>query len=88
MNAQVKTMDSNPTNLQMLMESIKFFAWLSGSIISLAITLLGIYLRLYVRDALHDHADAIQAIVAASYVRRDVYESDIRGLREQIEGRA
>jgi hypothetical protein len=81
-------MHADPTSLQMLMESIKFFAWLSGSILSLAITLLGIYLRLYVRDALHDHADAIQTIVAANYVRRDVYDADIRGLRAQIEGQA
>ena len=88
MIARATTMHNEPSNLEMLMESIKFFAWLSGSILSLAITLLGIYLRLYVRDALHDHADAIQAIVEARYVRRDVYDADIRGLRARIEGQA
>ena len=79
-------MHVDTTNIGMVMDSIKFFCWVVGSITSLAITLLGVYLRLYVRDALHDHAAAIQAIVAANYVRRDVYESDLRGLRAQIEG--
>ncbi len=69
-----------------LYESIRFFGWLIGSILSLAVTLLGIYLKMYVKEALHDHADAIHKIVAQNYVRRDVYESDIRGLRIQIEG--
>jgi hypothetical protein len=81
------TMHTDPTSAELLMESVRFFGWLIGSICSLAITLLGIYLRLYVRDALHDHADAIQSIMAANYIRRDVYESDIRWLRTQIEGR-
>lgn len=82
------TSHTDPSNIQMLMESVKFFGWLIGSIISLAITLLGIYLRLYVRDALHDHSDAIRELVATNYVRRDVYEADIRGLLVRIEGQA
>lgn len=79
-------MHDQPTSIAVLMDSIRFFGWLIGSIVSLAITLLGIYLRMYVKAALHDHADAIQSIIAASYVRRDVYDADIRGLRAQIEG--
>ena len=75
------TMHADPTNLELMMDSIKFFGWMIGSILSLSVTLLGIYLRLYIRDALHDHADAIQALVAANYVRRDVYDADMRGLR-------
>lgn len=76
-------MHVDSTNAQMLMESIKFFGWLIGSILSLAVALLGIYLRLYIRDALHDHADAIHALVAANYVRRDVYEADMRFVRSE-----
>jgi hypothetical protein len=72
--------------IQLVMESVKFFCWLAGSVCALAVTLLGIYLRMYVRDALHDHADAIQSIVAENYVRRDVHEEQIRGLRALIEG--
>jgi len=74
---------SSGADVQLIMESVKFFCWVVGSICTLAVTLLGIYLRMYVRDALHDHADAIQAIVAANYVRRDVYELQMRSLREE-----
>jgi hypothetical protein len=88
MKAEANAMHPDPSNIEMLMESIKFFGWLIGSILSLSVTLLGIYLRLYVRDALHDHADAIHALVAQNYVRRDVYEADMRLLRALNEGQA
>ena len=76
------------SEIQLIMESVRFFGWLTGSICSLAILLLSIYLRMYVRDVLRTHSEAIQAIVAAKYVRRDVYDADVRWLRAQIEERA
>ena len=81
-------MRPDANEVQLVMESVKFFCWLCGSICALAVTLLGIYLRMYVRDALHDHADALHVIIAANYVRRDVYEADIRGLLGRFEGSA
>lgn len=77
-------MHPDPTNIELIIESVKFFCWMLGSIVSLAVTLLGIYLRLYVRDALHDHAAALQRLVAENYVRRDVYDIEIRVLRARI----
>lgn len=74
-------MKADATEIQLIMESVRFFCWIVGSVCALAVTLLGIYLRMYVRDALHEHANAIHAIVAANYVRRDVYEIEIRALR-------
>jgi hypothetical protein len=79
-------MHSDPSELQLIFESIKFTAWLLGSILSLSITLLGIYLRMYVKTVLQDHTEVIQKVVADCYVRRDVYEADVRWLRAQIQG--
>lgn len=72
------------TNMGLLMENIRFFAWLIGSICSAAMFLLGLYLKLYVRDVLHEHADMIRDIVAANYVKREVYEADMRALRTRV----
>ncbi len=69
-----------PSDFALIMESVRFFCWIVGSITTLAITLLGIYLKMYVRDALHSHAETIAAMVASNYVRRDVYDSDMRRL--------
>lgn len=88
MQSETNTMHPDPTSAQMTMDSIKFFCEMIGSIVSLGITLLGVYLRMYVRDALHDHADAIQRLVADNYVRRDVYEADMRGIRAQGAGQS
>lgn len=74
------------TELELIMDSIRFSAWLLGSIGSLAVTLLGIYLRLYVRDALYAHTETIQRLIAANYVRKDVHEEQIKSLRMLIGG--
>ncbi len=69
-----------PSDFALIMESVRFFCWIVGSITTLAITLLGIYLKMYVREALRGHAETIAAMVASNYVRRDVYDSDMRRL--------
>ncbi len=74
-----------PTDFQMVMESVKFFCWIFGSIATLAVTLLGIYLRMYVRDALHSHSETIAAMVASKYVRRDMHDQQILNLERRIE---
>ncbi len=76
------------TDYQLIMDSVRFFCWIIGSVCGLAVTLLGLYLRMYVTERLHQHTDTIATIVASSYVRRDVYESDIRGLLARIEDMA
>lgn len=81
-------MKADPTNYQLIMESVKFFCWVIGSICGLAVTLLGIYLRMYVTERLHEHTDTIAGIVAANYVRLDVHNEQIRGLVARIEGLA
>jgi len=73
-----------PTDYQLIMESVKFFCWIAGSVCTLAVTLLGIYLKMYVTERLHQHTDTIAQIVAQNYVRRDVYESDMRRLEEGL----
>jgi len=75
-----------PLDLPLVMDSVRFFCWIIGSILTLAVTLLGIYLRMYVRDALHDHSNAIYAMIATNYVRRDVHDEQVRNLRSLIEG--
>jgi hypothetical protein len=75
-----------PNGPQVLMENLHFFAWLLGAILTSAITLLGIYLRLFVKNALNDHSEALHTMIASNYVRRDVYEADVRTLRAIIEG--
>jgi hypothetical protein len=79
-------MNQHPTDFEMTMESIRFFAWLIGSIVTGAVALVGIYLRLYIHDALQSHAIAIQKITALHYVRKDVHDQEIRRLESMIEG--
>ncbi len=74
------------TDYQFIMDSVRFFCWVVGSVFTLAVTLLGIYLRMYVRDALHSHAETIAGMVAANYVRQDVHAEQIRALHQIIEG--
>lgn len=68
------------------METIKFFGWLISSIIASAVTLVGIYLRLYIHDALQSHSKAIQEITDKYYVRKDVYRQEIMRLESLIAG--
>lgn len=73
-------MRPNLSDIQFAMESVKFFCWIIGSIFGLSVTLLGIYLRMYITERLREHTDTIAAIVAENYVRRDVYQADMRRL--------
>jgi len=73
-------MHPDPNSWQLTMDSIKFFCWVIGSICSLGITLMGIYLKMYIREVLHEHAEVIRDLVAENYVRKDVYVATMRGL--------
>jgi len=50
-----------PGHFELVIESIKFFAWIFGSIISLAMLLLGLYLKIYIKDPLEAHSAMLQA---------------------------
>jgi len=67
-------------DMQVLLDNIKFFGGLIISIGSLAITLLGIYLKLYVKNALLQHAEEIKQMIAEDYVRKDVHFEQMRRL--------
>ncbi len=75
-----------PSDFTLIMESVRFFCWIVGSITTLAVTLLGIYLKMYVREALRGHAETIAAMVASNYVRREMHDEQIRNLHARIEG--
>lgn len=75
-----------PSEMQLIMDSVRFFGWLLGSICTLAVTLLGIYLRLYVRDALNSHTVIIQNLIAKNYVRKDVHEEQMNTLKVLMGG--
>jgi len=67
-------------DMQVLLDNIKFFCWLLGAIGSSAIVLLGIYLKLYVKNALLQHAEEIKQMIAEDYVRKDVHFEQMRRL--------
>jgi len=67
-------------DMQVLLDNIKFFGGLMISIGTLAITLLGIYLKLYVKNALLQHAEEIKQMIAEDYVRKDVHFEQMRRL--------
>ena len=77
-----------PTELQLSLDSIRFFGWLIGAICVTAASLVGIYLRLYIHDALLVHAQAIHDVVAQNYVRRDIYDRDRRETLRLIDNEA
>jgi len=75
-------MYNEPSNYALILDSIKFFCWLIGAICSSAVLLLGIYLKLYVKQVLQEHSDLIQGIIATTYVRRDLHDEQLRALRD------
>jgi hypothetical protein len=79
-------MPGQPSNFELTIETVRFFGWLISSIVISAGTLIGIYLRLYIHDALQAHAAALREITAIHYVRKDVHEQEIRRLEAMIEG--
>lgn len=74
-----------PPDMQLTLETIRFFGWLISSIVTLAGTLLAIYLRLYIHDALQAHARALQEITAENYVRKDVHDQEVRRLEALLQ---
>ncbi len=81
-------MPKEPTDLALTLETVRFFGWLISAIVTSAGTLIGIYLRLYIHDALQAHKQALEEITARYYVRKDVHEQEIRRLETMINGAA
>ncbi len=69
----------------MTMETVRFFGWLISSVVVSTATLIGVYSRLYIHDALQAQMAAIQEIMAKHYVRRELHDEQIRRLEAMIE---